>query len=200
MNCGDGTNRATACTFEAFGQEGKEKIKMAVEELDKLAETLQDNFIHVKKEILDIRRELEITGQEFSLLKSRICTHLNLIRLSSPSVPAMDSLTTNSATSSNFQQQNCFDEELLNWHLLPKFNKKVHRVGNIAREGFDSLFESLRVVKEDRERHTLALNELRKEVEKNTDAQRHLPVVDVISTHRDSEPVVSKSDNSCSTS
>ena len=35
--------------------------------------------------------------------------------------------------------------------------------------------------------------------EKNTDAQRHLPVIDVSSTQRDLDPIVSKSDNSCST-
>ena len=101
MNCSEGSNRATACTFEPIGQERREKIKMAVEKLDKLAETFQDNFTTVKKEILDIRRELEITGREFSLLKSQICTLLNLIRPSSPSVPVMDSSTTSSATFSN---------------------------------------------------------------------------------------------------
>jgi len=171
MNCSEGTNRVTACTFEATGQEGREKIKMAVKELDKLAETFQDNVTNVKKEIFDIRHELDIAGREFSLLKSQIYAHLNLIGPSSISVPVMDSSITNSATSSNFQRQNCGEEELLNWHLLARFNEKVHRLGNIASEGFDSLFDMLRVVKEDGERHTLTLKELRREVEKSTDAQ-----------------------------
>lgn len=199
MNCSDGRNRATACTLEAIGQEGREKIKMAVEELDKLVETFQENFTNVKEEICDIRGELDIAGREFFLLKSHICTHLNMIRPSSPSVPVMDSSMSNSPTSSNFQQQNCGEEELLNWHLLVKFNEKVHKFGNIASESFNSLFDMLRVIKEDGERHNLALSELRKEVEKDTDAQRHLRVVDVISTHRDSYPGASKSDNSCPT-
>jgi len=199
MNCSEGTNRVTACTFEATGQEGREKIKMAVEELDKLAETFQDNVTNVKKEIFDVRLELDIAGRELSLLKSQICAHLNLIGPSSLSVPVMDSSITNSATSSNFQRQNCGEEELLNWHLRAKFNEKVHRLGNITSEGFDSLFDMLRVVKEDGERHTLTLKELRKEVEKSTDAQRHLRAVDVISTHGYSDPVISMSDNSCST-
>lgn len=199
MNCSDGPNRATACTFEAIFQEGREKIKMAVEELDKLVETFQENFTNVKKEICDIRRRQDIAGREFSLLKSHICTHLNMIRPSSPSVPVMDSSMSNSPTSSNFQQQNFGEEELLNWHLLVKFNEKVHKFGNIASESFNSLLDMLRVIKEDGERHNLALRELRKEVEKKTDAQGHLRVVDVISTHRDSDPGASKSDNSCPT-
>ena len=172
MNCADGTNRATACKVEAIGQEGREKIKMAVEQLDKLAETWQHNLTNVKKEIFDIRHELDIAGREFSLLKSQICAHLNLIGPSSPIVPVMDSSITNSATSSNFQRQNCGEEELLNWLLLAKFNEKVHRLGNIASEGFDLLFDMLRVVKEDGERHTLALRDFGKEVEKSADDQR----------------------------
>ena len=171
MNCIDGTNRATACPFEAVGQEGREKIKVAVQELDKLAETFQDNFKNVKKEVFEIRHELDIAGREFSLLKSQLFAHLNLIPgQSSPSVPVMDSSITNSATSSNFQRQICGEEELLNWHLLAEFNEKVHRLGNIASEGFDSLFHLLRVVKEAGERHTHALKEARKEMEKSTDA------------------------------
>ena len=193
MNCGDGVNRATACPFEAIGREGREKIKMAVEELDKLAETFQDNFANAKKEISQMRHELNITGRRFSLLKSR------LIKPSFPNVPVMDNAITNSATSNNFQRQNCCEEELLNWRLLAQFDEKVHRLGNIASEGFDSLFHTLRVVKEDGERHPLALKEVRKEVEKSTDAQRHLRMVDVSSAHGYSDPVISKSDSSCST-
>ena len=200
MNCSDGTNRTTACTFEAIRQqEGREKIKVAVEELDRVVETFQDNFTNVKKEIFDVRHQLDMAGREFSLSKSQICAHLNLIRPSSPSVPVMDSSLGNSATSSNFQRQDCGEEELLNWHLLAQFNEKVHSLRNIASQGFDSLFDLLRVVKEDVERHTLALKELRKEVEKSSDAKRHLREVDVISTHGDSDPVISKSNNSCST-
>ena len=168
MNFIDGTNRATACPFEAVGQEGGEKIKMAMEELDKLAKTFQDNFTNVKREVFEIRQELDIAGREFSLLNSRQCAHLNLNPgPSSLSVPVMDS--SNSATSSNFQRQICGEEELLNRHLLAKFNKKVRRLGNIGSEGFDSLFHLLRCLKEAGERHTLALKEARKEVEKSID-------------------------------
>jgi len=200
MNCSDGANRATACTFEAIGQEGRERIKMAVEQLDKLAETWQDNLTNVKKEIFDIRHELDIAGRELSLLKSQICAaHLNLIGPSSPSIPVVDSsVTNNSATSSNFQRQNCGEEELLNWHLLAKFNEKVHRLGNIASDAFDSLLDIARNVKEDAERHALALKELGNEVEKSTDAQRPLQVVDT-STHGYSDSAISIPDNSCST-
>ena len=193
MNCSDGANRAIACPFEAIGREGREKIKIAVEELDKLAETFEDNFANAKKEIFQMRQELNIAGGEFSLLKSR------LIKPSFPNVPVMDSSITNSATSSNFERQNCGEEELLNWRLLAKFDEKVHRLENIASEGFDSLFHSLRVVKEDGERHPLALREVRREVEKSTDAQRHLRMVDVSSAHGYSDPVITKSDKSCST-
>lgn len=201
MNCSDGSNRATACTFEANDPEGREKINLAVHGLDKIAGTFQENFTNVKKEIFDIRRELDIAGREFSLLKSQICTYLNLIRPSPPSASVIDnySLSMNhSATSCNFQQQRCDEGELLNWDLLTQINKKVHRLGNITSESFDSLFEALRVVKEDGKRHNLALNELRKVVEKNTDALRHLGVVDAISTHGNSAPVISKSNTSCS--
>ena len=129
-----------------------------------------------------------------------LVAHLNLIALSSPSIPVVDSsVTSNSATFSNFQRQNCGEEELLNWHLLAKFNEKVHRLGNIASDGFDSLFDIARNVKEDAERHALALKELGNEVEKSTDAQRPLQVVDDTSTHGYSDSAISMSDNSCST-
>ena len=170
MNFIDGTNRATACPFEAVGQEGREKIKMAMEELDKLAETFHDNFRNVKREVFEIRQELHIAGREFSLLNSRQCAHLNLNPgPSSLSVPVMDSSISNLATSSNFQRQICGEEELLKRHLLAKFNEKVRRLGNIGSEGFDSLFHLLRCLKEAGERHTLALKEARKEVEKSID-------------------------------
>lgn len=174
MNCGDGANRATPCPFEVVGQEGREKIKMVTKELDKLAETFQDNFTNVKKEIIEIRHELNIAGQEFSLFKSQISAHLNLIPgPSSPRVPVIDSSISNSATSSNFQRQICGEEELLNRHLFAKFNEKVYKLENIASEGFVSLSDLLKVVKEAGERHTHALKEARKEVEKSSDAQRH---------------------------
>ena len=67
MNYSDGANCATACTFEAIGQEGRERIKMAVEQLDKLAETWQHNLTNVKKEIFDIRHELDIAGRSLEL-------------------------------------------------------------------------------------------------------------------------------------
>lgn len=82
----------------------------------------------------------------------------------------------------------------MNWDLLTKINEKVHRLGNIASESFDSLFEVLRFVKEDGEQHTLALNELRKEVEKHTDDLLHSGVFNAKSSHGDSDAVISKSD------
>ncbi|XP_078372242.1 uncharacterized protein LOC144655919 isoform X2 [Oculina patagonica] len=168
MNYSDGSNRANACILEASGQEGQKMIKSTLRGLDEIDKTFQANVTNVSKEIFDICSELDVAGQEFSFLESQICSQLN-INLHKRPFPANSSVKDSqslSSISSNLQQQSRYENELSTTDLLRKIEEKVHWLGNTTSENLASVLKTLRVVKEDNAKHTRALSDLRKELEK----------------------------------
>lgn len=168
MNYSDGSNRANACILEASGQEGQKMIKSTLRGLDEIDKTFQANVTNVSKEIFDICSELDVAGQEFSFLESQICSQLNM-NLQKRPFPANSSVKDSqslSSISSNLQQQSRYENELSTTDLLRKIEEKVHWLGNTTNENLASVLKTLRVVKEDNAKHTRALSDMRKELEK----------------------------------
>lgn len=180
----DVSNRANECMLNASGQKEEVMIKSTLRGLDEINETFQDNFTNINKEIVGICSELDVTSREFSFLESQICSQLNM-NLHKQPFPANSSLIDNHSLSSrhltsscNLQQRSYYEDELLTADLLRKIEKKVHLFGNTTSKSLASVLKKLRVVKEGSERHTRALNELRKEVEIKIENLRDLAKID----------------------
>lgn len=193
MNSVDSATCGNACMLDASSQEGRERIEFTLRRLDEMNETFQDNFTHFRKEIFDICRELDVAAREFSSLESQICSQLNLSTNSTSQKQPfptnssfMDALSLSSGhltSSGNLKQQNCYEDELSSSDLLIKIEEKMHRLRKTTSESLASVLKKLRVVKEDSNRNTHALNELRKKVEKAIEDCKDLNKIDLKSSN-----------------